>query len=195
MCPLAFPAPIRRTSAPVISAKPLSQGFPTFLQAADVSGRGAASAITPPTPLIWLWVCRKAGEEGCWGTWCLPAWSDKPLPSHPLAASFSHRCPPATGCNLQRRDWGIFLLSWMNVKSLPLRWPGETKGPLKHFFKGLSGIYMVKMPTPALFMDGQLQALGKGKIWLNQKSFSEPSGSRFAFFSALPTRIFFLPTY
>lgn len=149
----------------------------------------------PPPPLLWLWVCRKAGEEGCWGTWCLPAWSHKPLPSHPLAASFSHRCPPATGCNLQRRDWGIFLLSWMNVKSLPLRWPaGEPKGPLKHFFKGLSGIYMVKMPTPALFMDGQLQALGKGKIWLNQKSFSEPSGSHFAFFSALPTRIFSLPT-
>ena len=53
---------------------------------------------------------------------------------------------------------------------------------------------MVKMPALALFMDRQLQALGKGKIWLNQKSFSEPSGSRFAFFSPLSTRIFSLPT-
>lgn len=53
---------------------------------------------------------------------------------------------------------------------------------------------MVQMPVPAFSMDGYLQALGKGKVWLNQKSFSKPSGSCFAFFSPLPTRMFSLPT-
>lgn len=160
---------------------------PTFPEAADVSGRGAVSAVTPTPSLFWLRVRRKAIEEGCWGTRCSPAQSHKPLPGCPLAASFSHHCPPAISCNLQR----IFLLSWVNVKSLPLWWPAdEPEAPLKHLFKGLSGIYGVKkMPAPVLFMDGQLQALGKGKIWLNQKSFSESSGSPFAVFSPLRTRI------
>ena len=46
--PLAFPAPTHRVSVPVISAKPLSQGFPTFPEAADISGAGAVSAVTLP---------------------------------------------------------------------------------------------------------------------------------------------------
>lgn len=62
------------------------------------------------------------------------------------------------------------------------------------FFKGLSGVHTVKVPAPTLFMDGQLQALGKGKIWLSQKSFSEPSGSQFEFFPPL-THKDFLPTH
>jgi len=81
--------------------------------------RGQELCLPSPS-LLWVRVCRKATEEGCWSSQCSPAPSQKPLPSHPPAAAFSCHCPLAIGCNVQRRDWGIFLLSWVNMKSVPL---------------------------------------------------------------------------
>lgn len=67
--PLAFPA-LTLCHTPA-SAPSLCPRAPP---PSSVCGRGEASAITP---LLWLQVHRKAGEEGCWDTQ-----SHKLLPSH-----------------------------------------------------------------------------------------------------------------
>lgn len=75
--------------------------------------------------VLWLWVCRKAIEEGCRGIGCLPAWSHKSLPlGHWLQS-------PAEGLGVCGESVSAF---WVNVKSLPLQWSmGEPEVPLKAF--------------------------------------------------------------
>lgn len=80
--------------------------------------------------------------HGCFGSWCAGKLLRKDAGA--LGAcqlGLTNRCPWDTGCSLQQRDLGgggrggaLFLLSWVNVKSLPLQWPvGEPEVPLKAF--------------------------------------------------------------